>query len=163
MLKIRPPKFRINVLFMAFIVPFLGMTGVMIFRGFYPFGHLSVLYSDTYHQYYPFFLEMRDAILSGDGLQWTWSVGMGMDYLGLFAYYLASPLNLLSVLLPESMVLGYFSMLLPIKLGFAGLFFALLLKKIFGQNDWSIVLFGALYATCAWAQLPVALDLSPSA
>jgi len=151
MTKIRPPKFRPNALMFAFLIPFLGMTGVMIFRNFYPFGDLSVLYSDMYHQYYPFFLEMRDAILSGDGLQWTWSVGMGMDYLGLFAYYLASPLNLLSVLLPESMVLGYFSMLLPIKLGFAGLFFALLLKKVFCRQDWSIALFGALYATCAWA------------
>ena len=144
-------KFRISPLIFAYLLPFLGMTGVMIFRGFYPFGKLSVLYSDMYHQYYPFFVEMRDAILSGDGLQWTWSVGMGLDYLGLFSYYLASPLNLLSVLLPESMVMGYFSMLLPIKLGFAGLFFALFLKKVFKRDDWSIALFGAFYATCAWA------------
>ena len=144
-------KWSIPPLLLAFLVPFLGMTGVMIFRGFYPFGHLSVLYSDMYHQYYPFFVDMRETILSGEGLQWTWSVGMGMDYLGLFAYYLASPLNFLSLLLPDSMVMGYFSMLLPIKLGFAGLFFALFLKKIFGRNDWSIVLFGAFYATCAWA------------
>ena len=49
------------------------------------------------------------------------------------------------------MTLGYFSMLLPIKLGFAGLFFAIFLKKIFGRNDWSIALFGSFYATCAWA------------
>ncbi len=151
MKQLRIPKFWHNPLFLAFLVPFLGMTGVMIFRGFYPFGHLSVLYSDMYHQYYPFFVDMRESILAGNGLQWTWSVGMGMDYLGLFAYYLASPLTLLSILLPDSMVMGYFSMLLPIKLGFAGLFFALFLKKTFGRDDWSIVLFGAFYATCAWA------------
>ena len=144
-------KFRISPLIFAYLLPFLGMTGVMIFRGFYPFGKLSMLYSDAYHQYYPFFVEMRDTLVSGDGLQWTWSVGMGLDYIGLFAYYLASPLNLISVLLPESMVMGYFSMLFPIKLGFAGLFFALFLKKVFHRNDWSIALFGTFYATCAWA------------
>ena len=149
--KLSVSKLRISPLIFAFLVPFLGMIGVMIFRGFYPFGKLSVLYSDMYHQYYPFFVEMRDTLVSGDGLQWTWSVGMGLDYLGLFSYYLASPLNLLTIFLPEHMMMGYFSMLLPIKLGFAGLFFALFLKKVFKREDWSIVLFGAFYATCAWA------------
>ncbi|MBE6942694.1 MAG: hypothetical protein E7453_00335 [Ruminococcaceae bacterium] len=142
---------RISPLLLSFLLPFLGMTGVMIICQYVPFGVGSFLYSDAYHQYYPFFVEMREAILSGKGLQWTWSVGLGLDYLGLFAYYLASPLNWLAVLLPESMTLGYFTFLIPIKLGFAGLFFALFLKKIFGRNDWSIAFFGAFYATCAWA------------
>ena len=144
-------KFRGNYLLFAFLIPFLGMTGVMLIRQFQPFGKLSMLYSDAYHQYYPFFVEMRDSLLNGDGLLWNWSVGLGLDFLGLFAYYLASPLNWLSILVPKSMLLGYFSMLVPLKLGFAGLFFALLLKKIFGRDDWSIALFGAFYATCAWA------------
>ena len=142
---------RENYLLIAFLIPFLGMTGLMIARQFHPFGNLSVLYSDMYHQYYPFFVEMRESILNGDGLLWNWSVGLGLDFLGLFAYYLASPLNWLSILVPESMLLGYFSMLLPLKLGFAGLFFALFLKKIFTRDDWSIALFSAFYATCAWA------------
>ena len=34
---------------------------------------------------------------------------MGMDYLGLISYYLASPLNLLSVLVPEGWLLEFFS------------------------------------------------------
>jgi len=144
-------KLQGNYLLIAFFIPFLGMTVLMILRQFHPFGNLSVLYSDMYHQYYPFFVEMRESILNGDGLLWNWSVGLGLDFLGLFAYYLASPLNWLSVLVPEGMLLGYFSMLLPLKLGFAGLFFALFLKKIFKRDDWSIALFSAFYATCAWA------------
>ena len=144
-------KFHISPLLLSFLIPFLGMTGVMVICQYFPFGVGSFLYSDAYHQYYPFFVEMRDAILSGKGLTWTWSVGLGLDYLGLFAYYLASPLNWLSILLPESMTLGYFTFLIPIKLGFAGLFFGMFLKKIFNRNDWSIALFGAFYATCAWA------------
>ncbi len=144
-------KIKENNLLIAFLIPFLGMTGLMILRQFHPFGKLSVLYSDMYHQYYPFFVEMRESILNGDGLLWNWSVGLGLDFLGLFAYYLASPLNWLSILVPKGMLLGYFSMLLPLKLGFAGLFFALFLKKIFHRDDWSIPLFSAFYATCAWA------------
>ena len=144
-------KLQENNLLISFLIPFVGMTVLMLLRQFQPFGNLSMLYSDAYHQYYPFFVEMRESILNGDGLLWNWSIGLGLDFLGLFAYYLASPLNWLSILVPKSMLLGYFSMLNPLKLGFAGLFFGLFLKKIFNRDERSIALFSAFYATCAWA------------
>ena len=144
-------KIRFNYTILAFLLPFLGMCIMMMSRGFIPFGKLSMLYSDMYHQYYPFFVAFRKALRSGDSLLYNWSIGMGIDQVGLVAYYLASPLNLVSALLPEHMLLGYFSMLSPIKLGFAGLFFAIFLKRLFGKNDFSIAAFGSLYALCAWA------------
>jgi len=136
---------------LAFGLPFLGLLFVMLVSGYEPFGEHSMLYSDMYHQYYPFFAEYRRVLRSGGSLLYTWSIGMGMDYLGLISYYLASPLDLLSVLVPDSLVLEYFSMLVPTKLGFAGLFFALFLKRIFGKDDISISLFGGFYGLCAWA------------
>ena len=140
-----------NYTLLAFLGPMVGMFLVMIIRSFEPFGSVSMLYSDMYHQYYPFFVDFRRALRSGDSLLYTWSIGMGMDYLGLISYYLASPLNLISVILPESWLLEYFSLLMPIKLGFASMFFAIFLKKVFHKNDLSIVLFGCFYALCAWA------------
>ena len=140
-----------NYLLLAFLGPFIGVVGVMIISGYTPFGKYSMLYSDMYHQYYPFFKAYREAILSGNGLLYSWDVGMGMDYLGLISYYLASPLNLLSILVPEKLLLIYFSFLVPIKLGLASLAFAYMLRKIFHRYDWSIALFGSLYGLCAWA------------
>ena len=140
-----------NYAALGFAIPCVGVLLVMLISHYAPFGKYSMLYSDMYHQYYPFFVAFRNAIREGRGLLYTWSVGMGMDYLGLIAYYLASPLNLVSVLLPEGWLLGYFSLLVPIKLGLAGLFFALFLKEIFRKNDGSIAIFGALYGLCAWA------------
>ena len=142
---------KCNFLALAFTIPCVGMLFVMIMSQYEPFGNYSMLYSDMYHQYYPFFVEFRSALREGKGLLYTWSVGLGMDYLGLIAYYLASPLNLLSVLVPESLLLEYFSLLVPIKLGLAGLFFAFFLKKIFDRNDISISVFGGFYGLCAWA------------
>ncbi len=136
---------------LAFLMPFCGLLLVRLVCTLCFDGTYSMLYSDQYHQYYPFFLAFRNALRSGDSLLYTWSVGMGMDYLGLISYYLASPLNLLSVLVPDSLTLAYFSALMPIKLGLAGLFFAIFLKKIFGKNDFSIAVFGSFYALCAWA------------
>ena len=143
--------FKRNYLALAFLLPCVGMLFVMMISKYEPFGKYSMLYSDMYHQYYPFFVAFRKALRSGNGLLYTWSVGMGMDYLGLISYYLASPLNLLSVLVPETWLLEFFSLLVPVKLGLAGLFFAIFLKKIFGKNDLSIAVFGAFYGLCAWA------------
>ncbi len=135
----------------AFAAPFLAMTLLMLVAGYTPFGNKSMLYSDMWHQYYPFFKAFREALRSGESLLYTWNIGMGIDYLGLISYYLASPLNLLTVIMPESWMQGYFGMLMPIKLGFAGLFFAIFLKKTFGKSDLSLPLFGWFYAMCAWA------------
>lgn len=142
---------KCNFLALAFAIPCVGMLFVMLISHYEPFGNYSMLYSDMYHQYYPFFVAFRQALRSGSGLVYTWSVGMGMDYLGLIAYYLASPLNLISVLIPEGWLLEYFSLLVPIKLGLAGLFFAIFLKSIFGKEDLSVSLFGGFYGLCAWA------------
>lgn len=140
-----------NYLIWGFLIPFLGMLVIMLINGFTPFGTSSMLYSDCYHQYFPFFKAFTQALRSGDSLLYSWSTGMGMDYLGLIAYYLASPLYLFGILIPDSLLLPYFSLLTPIRLGLAGLFFALFLKKIFNKNDISISVFGSFYALCAWA------------
>ena len=140
-----------NYLALAFAFPVIGILILMMIGGYTPFGQYSMLYSDMYHQYYPFFKEFREALRSGDSLLYTWSVGMGMDYLALISYYLASPLNLLTVFVPESWMLPFFSLLMPVRLGLASLFFALFLKKMFGRDDLSITLFGCFYGMCAWA------------
>ena len=53
--------------------------------------------------------------------------------------------------MPEGLLLEYFSLLVPIKLGLAGLFYSIFLKELFGKNDLSISVFGGFYGLCAWA------------
>ncbi len=142
---------RWNYVGLAFAVPTGLMLVVMFLTSVAPFGEYTMLYSDMFHQYYPFFVEFRETLRAGESLLWNWSVGLGMDYLGLISYYLASPLNLLSVLVPDGWVLSYFSLLMPIKLGLASGFFALMLKKLYGKDDLALTLFGSFYGMCAWA------------
>ena len=151
MKKVKHQQYSVNNLAVAFAIPFFGMLCVMLASKYEPFGNYSMLYSDMYHQYYPFFVAFRKAIINGDGLMYTWAQGLGMDYLGLISYYLASPLNLLSILVPEGWMLEYFSLLVPVKLGLASLFFAVFLKKLYGKEDLSVAVFGGMYGLCAWA------------
>ena len=136
---------------LAFALPVVSMLIVMLIGGYEPFGDLSMLYSDMYHQYYPFWVEFRDALRSGDSMLYTWSVGLGMDHLSLISYYLASPLNLLGILVPADLTLEFYSLLMPMKLGLASLFFAIFLSRIFQREDYSISFFGAFYGLCGWA------------
>lgn len=136
---------------LAFALPVVSMLIVMLIGGYEPFGGLSMLYSDMYHQYYPFWVEFRDALRSGDSMLYTWSVGLGMDYLSLISYYLASPLNLLGILVPADLTLEFYSLLMPMKLGLASLFFAIFLSRIFQREDYSISFFGAFCGLCGWA------------
>lgn len=141
-----------NYLAWSFFLPLVGLL-IMLWSGDYvPFGETkTMLYSDMWHQYYPFFVNFRSVLRNGNSLLYNWNIGTGLDYLGLIAYYLGSPLNLISVILPEGWVLPYFELLMPIKLSLASLFFAIFLKKAFGRDDLSLPLFGCFYALCAWA------------
>ena len=151
----KPGKKGFNFCILGFLIPFICAGLALLIRAIDmqsdSYSVFSILHSDAYYQYYPFLLDFRRNILSGEGLQYTWNIGMGVDYIGLYAYYLGSPLNWLTLLMPESWVLGYYSFMVPVRMGFAGLFFATFLKHTFRRNDLSIALFGSFYGLCAWA------------
>ncbi len=150
-----PDKRQFNFCILGFLIPFI-LTGLAILLRAFSIEAgstqvFSLLHSDAYYQYFPFFVDFRQSILSGEGMVYSWDMGMGTDYLGLYAYYLGSPLNWLTLLIPETWMLDFYTFLVPVRLGLAGLFFSIFLKKTFNRNDISIALFGAFYATCAWA------------
>ena len=68
---------RWNALALAFAIPCVGMLFVMLISQYEPFGDYSMLYSDMYHQYYPFFVAFRDALRSVKACctagAWAWA------------------------------------------------------------------------------------------
>ena len=79
---------------LAFFVPAFIMLVLFIIRGIYPFGDRSFLFSDMYHQYMPFLSEFVHKIKAGEGLSYSYNVGIGSNFLALYVYYVASPFNL---------------------------------------------------------------------
>lgn len=108
-------------LFLSFFAPFTIMLAIFIGNSIYPFGGRSFLFSDMYHQYMPFFQEFLTRIKAGDGINYTWNVGMGSNYLALYVYYTASPLHWLAFLVPERFLMEFMSYLVVVKLGLMGL------------------------------------------
>lgn len=137
-------------LFLAFFVPFILMFIAFAIAKVAPFGDKQILATDLWHQYYPFLVDYHDKLQNGGSLLWTWSSGGGTNYPALMAYYTASPLNLLSVFFPASALREFVYVTTCVKIGLAGLFFALFLRITFKRRDVTITAFGIMYALCAF-------------
>ncbi|MCC8059420.1 MAG: YfhO family protein [Clostridiales bacterium] len=130
----------------AFAVPVLIMLIIFIQRGIFPFGEESFLRTDMYHQYAPFFSEFQYKLKNGQSLLYSWDVGMGVNFSALYAYYLASPLNWLLLLVPSGLVIEFMSYMIVFKIGLAGLAMAWYLRRHCGTADFGVAFFGIFYA-----------------
>lgn len=138
--------FRKNkYLILSFLIPIVVMGSSFILHEFYPFGDEQILIVDLWHQYFPFLNELHEKLQNGGSLLYSWNIGMGTNFLGLVSYYAASPLNLLTIFVPEQYMVVALQVLVLIKMGFAGMFAALFLKKVFHRNDVSLVIFSCAY------------------
>lgn len=135
---------------LAFFLPVLIMGLLWAISGVQPFGTRMILSHDGWHQYYPFFRDFRHRLVSGNSLFYSWTTGMGTNYLALYGYYLSSPLNWLSVLVPDSMMLMYYTLTVLIRIGCAGLFCMIFLRRTFHRCEPVQAFFSLLYALCAF-------------
>lgn len=142
---------EICIYLLAFFVPFIILLVSFAKMEIYPFGSQQVLVYDAWHQYYPFLMELHRKIRNFESIVYSWRMGLGNGFVSVIAYYLASPLNLLLVLCPQSFLKEFFLLSILMKIGFAGLFCAFVLYKKGGRKDYGIVLFSTLYALCSWA------------
>ena len=106
---------------LAFFLQLFVTSVICIANGVYPFGENCILHVDMYHQYCPFFTEFADKLQNGKSLMFSWRQGMGADFVALYAYYLASPLNWLLVLWPKSYVIEFMTLTILFKIALAGL------------------------------------------
>ena len=64
-----------------------------------PFGDVTILRMDLYHQYGPLLAELYDRITHGGSLAYSWQTGGGGNFLGNLFNYLSSPISILVILL----------------------------------------------------------------
>ena len=61
---------------LSFFLPIFIMLIGFVICGIYPFGDRCFLSTDMYHQYMPFFREFMRSIKAGEGVSFTWNVGI---------------------------------------------------------------------------------------
>ncbi len=131
---------------LSFLIPLAVMCGIFIINGVYPFGDESFMHSDMYHQYVPFLSEMQSKLKSGDSLFYSWNVGIGSNFLALYGYYMASPINWLVVLVPDQYLIEFMTWLVALKIGLCGFTFCFYLTRHFKTKSFVLVPFAIFYA-----------------
>ncbi len=140
------------VCLLAFLVPAAVMLWAYASMGMAPWGDKTILASDMADQYVEFFCALK----SGD-VFFSWSKALGTSYIGVFSYYVSSPLSALTLLVPnESMPVGLL-FLTVLKIGLAGAAFALYSQKMFPGSgaaslicavSWALMSYNAAYSLC---------------
>lgn len=130
----------------AFLLPFFIAVLICIRNGVYPFGENCILHIDMYHQYEPFFTEFMDKLKNGRSLMYSFRIGLGADFVSLFAYYLASPFNWMLLFVPSDYVIEFMTLLVLLKIGLCGFTFEVYLRNHFERQDLGGVVFAAFYA-----------------
>lgn len=120
------------------------------FSGFFPFGENSILRVDLYHQYAPFHEELRQKLLTGDSLFYSWQGGLGKEFLSQIAYYTASPISLLILLFPSKYISEAILLFVFIKIALCSFCFSYYLKNSFKKNDIFVAIFGIMYGFMAF-------------
>ena len=136
----------------AFFIPAIIMLAIYFAFGHKPLGDISVLTLDLNAQYVYFYEALREFLHGDASLLYSFSRSLGGEFMGIYAYYIASPLSYIVALFPKSMMLYALLSIIVIKIGLCGLSFAFYLsKQIKNPNKNNIILFATMYALSAYA------------
>ncbi|MBP5313122.1 MAG: YfhO family protein, partial [Clostridia bacterium] len=135
----------------SFFATTLFLVAIFFYFGVFPFGSKDILSSEAGGQFLPFLAALKNQLLQGKSLTYSFQAGMGKNFTGVFAYYLSSPLNLPAVLLPMKYLSEAVMFLLILKLSLAGAFMTWLLDTRFSDKTKMSILFGAMYGLCSFS------------
>lgn len=122
------------------------MTVVYFCYDLAPFGDITILRMDLYHQYGPLFAELYERVTNLDSLLYSWKSGGGSSFLGNFYNYLSSPFALLMLLFGHENMPEAISAMVLLKAATASFTFSFFLCKKHNLQSPLVSAFGVLYA-----------------
>ncbi|MBE6725023.1 MAG: hypothetical protein E7576_07495 [Ruminococcaceae bacterium] len=141
---------RITLL-LCFALPTALMAVLYAVIGVYPGSDRSVLVLDLNAQYIYYFEQFREIIRSGETILYSFKRALGGEFMGVFAYYLASPFSLIVALFPKDRILDAMELILVLKCGCTGLAFGYFIDEKVKTRRSLTVLFSVLYALTSFA------------
>lgn len=115
-----------------------------------PFGDMTILRMDLYHQYGPLFAELYDRLTEGGSLLYSWESGLGGNFLGNFLNYLSSPITFIILLFGHKNIPEAIAAMILIKAVLSACAFTYYLKASLRQHSAVTAAFGVLYAFCGY-------------
>ena len=128
------------------LLAFWCMSMAYTYLGVWPLGDRSVMTVDMHHQYAPMLDKLREMLLQGGSPFYSFEIGAGTSFLPLFAYYLASPFNLLLILFPEHLLTEGILVITLLKNALCAAFFAACLQYVYRRRGPAIPALAVMYS-----------------
>ncbi len=143
-----------NYLVLAFLIPVVIMYLIYLAMEIHPFGDGSVLVLDLNGQYVSFYEGLRNFVYGDMSLLYSFSRSLGGEFMGMYAYYLASPFSYIVALFPQDKILEALLTIFLLKTGACGLTFGIYLHKTSKDrknfNRINVITFSIMYALSAY-------------
>lgn len=134
------------IFLLSFLLPLIMLIAILISKHVFPFGDKCILRTDFYHQYLPFHAELQNKLKNFESLFYTYKVGLGTNFITLFAYYLACPFNILLLFVGDQFVLEFITITLTLKIALSGLSMSYYLVKRYDTDSFVVIFFSIFYA-----------------
>lgn len=155
-MKIKGKNIKLNindtkkVIFLSFFLPVIIFLISHFIIGMFPFGKRSILSLDLNAQYIHYYIALKNAIFGEGGIIYSWDRTLGGEFLGIIAYYLASPFGIIMIIfagLSPGVAAG---LTILLKIGAAGATMSFFLQKSEGVSSKNTIVFSIMYALNAY-------------
>lgn len=135
------------VCIISMVLVFFALLLYMVIYKVQPFGDNTLVTHDCYQAMSPMLVVLRRKLLTGGSLLYYWNGYLGGDFLSLFFYHLASPLNLFVVFFEEENINLFISITIIIRIVLAAGTFSYSLSRMYKeQNVFCIIALSFAYA-----------------
>lgn len=135
----------------CFLLPLAMLLLVYVLDGVFPFGNRSVLVLDLNGQYMGFFEALRDFVWGDGSMLYSFARTLGGEMMGIYAYYLASPLSYIVALFPREYITEAMLFIFVLKAGLSGLSFGYYIHRRRYASPFVTIAFSCLYALSSFA------------
>lgn len=132
----------------AGVLTLIGLVIGYTYLGMWPVGGAdgkTGMIVDMHHQYAPLLAQLRETLLGGGDPLYNFHIGIGTSMLPIFGYYLASPLNLLLLIFPESLLPEGILVITLIKNALTAALFAACVQYIYRVRNAAVAAAAVMY------------------
>lgn len=141
-------------LFLPPLLTFAIMLYVFKTCNMYPFGQGSIAWCDMNQQGIPLLMDFKDILNGNDNLFFSMQNAGGMNFWGVFCFFLSNPFSLLSIFVPKNDMIYFVNIIVILKLTLSSLtvavYFRCCKKNLSGLIAVSLSI---MYALCGYGML----------
>ena len=98
------------------VIVFVAMLFTFKANGLYPFGGDTISWGDMDQQVIPLMSNLKDVLMGKEGFFFSFSNACGMNFFGVFFFYLSSPFSLLVVFVDKTEIASFMNVIVLLKM-----------------------------------------------